>query len=383
MKTILLAPDSFKGSLTAHEAVKAMERGVLAAMPDAVVIRHPVSDGGEGLVRVLLESMGGTVRHTEVSGPLPGQKVSAQWGLSTDGLMAFLEMAEAAGLSLVPVERRDPKITTTFGVGELIRAALDSGARTIILGVGGSVTNDGGAGMAEALGAKFFDNENKPLQRGGAVLQQLSDIDIRGMDPRLKDISLVAACDVRNTLYGEEGASAVYGPQKGATPKDVRLLDSALRRYGECIRSTLNVDVTALPGGGAAGGLGAGLMAFCGAKLKAGIDVVLNATRFDEQLRSADLVMTGEGRIDDQVRFGKALAGVIGRSRRSGVPVAAVVGALQGERRSFVNNDFLIDVETLVDETTTVDEAMCHAAELLSAKTGVLLRRIVRRSHSP
>ena len=383
MKTILLAPDSFKGSLTAHEAAEAMERGVLAAMPEAHVIRHPVSDGGEGLVLVLSESMGGTIRYTDVSGPLPGQRVKARWALSPDGSTAILEMAEAAGLSLVPVEQRDPKSTTTYGVGELLRAALDDGARSIILGIGGSATNDGGAGMAESLGAKLYDRDGKLLQRGGVALQHLSGIDVRGLDARLKDISLIVACDVRNTLCGDEGASAVYGPQKGATPEDVRLLDSALHRYGECLRSDLNIDVFSLPGGGAAGGLGAGLVAFCGAKLKTGIDVVLNATHFDEHLRSADLLITGEGRIDDQVRFGKALAGVIDRSRRAEVPVAAVVGAFLGERSGFVNRNFLVDLETLVDDSTTVDDAMRHAAGLLSARTGILLQRIFRLHHSP
>ncbi|MEX2089666.1 MAG: glycerate kinase [Bacteroidota bacterium] len=383
MKTILLAPDSFKGSLTAHEAVEAMERGVLAITPDAHIIRHPVSDGGEGLVQVLSQAMGGTIRHSFVHGPLPGQKVKARWALSTDGSTAVLEMAEAAGLSLVPVDRRDPKITTTYGVGELLRAALDGGARSIILGIGGSGTNDGGAGLAEALGVKLLDESGHPLQHGGAALQQLSSVDRSGMDGRLKNVSLTVACDVHNTLCGEEGASAVYGPQKGATAEDVQLLDSALHHYGECLRTVLNVDIFAIPGGGAAGGLGAGLVAFCGAKLRPGIDVVLDATRFDEILRSADLVITGEGRIDEQVQFGKALAGVIGRSRRAGIPVAAVVGALQGERNRFVNSDFLVDLETLVDGSTTSHDAMRHAAELLTAKTGVLLRRILRLHHSP
>lgn len=383
MKTIILAPDSFKGSLTAHQAVEAMERGVRAVLPDANVIRHPISDGGEGLVEVLAPTMKGTIRQTEVQGPLPGQRVKARWVLSSDGSTAVVEMAEAAGLELVPKGERDPKRTTTYGVGELLRAALDSGVRSVILGIGGSATNDGGAGMAEALGVRFLDEEGNPLRHGGAALSHLASIDVRGLDPRLKDCSLTVACDVRNILCGEEGASVVYGPQKGATQDDVQHLDAALHRYGECIRSTLNLDVFSLPGGGAAGGLGAGLVVFCGATLRSGIDVVLDATGFDRSLQSADLVITGEGRMDEQVIFGKALAGIITRSHRAGVPVAAVVGSFEGDRTGAVSKESLIDLETLVDEKTSMNHALRYAAELLATRTETLLQRIFPPRHSP
>ena len=380
MKTILIAPDSFKGSLTARDAAAAIERGVREVLPDSTVIQHPISDGGEGLVDILTTALRGTFVTTEVQGPLPGQRVKARWGLSQDKLTAIIEMAEAAGLGLVPAEERDPKITTTYGVGELIGAALDAGASSLVIGIGGSATNDGGAGMAEALGVRFLDQNGMSLARGGAALAKLGRIDVHQKDPRLDAIKAIVASDVQNTLCGEQGASAVFGAQKGATAADVKILDAALLHYGEVIWSTLGVDVLSIPGGGAAGGLGAGLVAFCSAKLKRGIDVVLEATKFDEHLRLADLVITGEGRIDEQVRFGKALSGVIERASQAGVPVLAVVGSLEGDRSAFIDPEFLVDLESLVDSHTTPDMAMRNASALLSKKTGLLVRRYLNTS---
>jgi glycerate kinase len=244
-----------------------------------------------------------------------------------------------------------------------------------VIGIGGSATSDGGAGMAEALGVRFLDESGKPTPEGGGGLTKLHRIDIQKKDPRLEDVEVIVASDVQNALCGSKGASAVYAAQKGATPDDVKILDAALLHYGEMIQSSLGIDVLHIPGGGAAGGLGAGLVAFCGAKLKRGIDVVLEATNFDEHLRSADLVITGEGRIDEQVRFGKALSGVIERASRSGVPVLALVGSLEGERSAFIDPTFLVDLESLVDSHTTLDIAMRDAPALLSKKTQVLLRR--------
>ena len=375
MKTILIAPDSIKGSLSAQDAAAAMERGVKETLSDSVVIKHPISDGGEGLVDILTPALNGTVVTTEVSGPLPGQRVKARWGLSGDQATGIIEMAEAAGLPLVPREKRDPKITTTHGVGELIRAALDAGVSSLIIGIGGSATNDGGAGMAEALGVKFLDVSGLPLDRGGAALGQLHSIDVHEKDPRIDQVEVIIASDVQNTLCGERGASAVYGPQKGASSRDVRILDAALLHYSEVIQSTLGIDVLSIPGGGAAGGLGAGLAAFCGAQLKRGIDVVLQVTNFDDHLRSADLVITGEGRIDKQVRFGKALSGVIERAQQIGIPVVAVVGSVEGNRESFVSSQFLADLESLVDAKITTEEAMRDASALISTKTKLLLQR--------
>lgn len=380
MKSILIAPDSFKGSLTAQEAASAIERGVRRQLPDVTVRMHPISDGGEGLVSVITPALGGRIVETSVHGPLPGQQVEANWGFSADGSIAVIEMAEAAGLPLVPIALRDPKVTTTYGVGELIRAALDARVTTIIMGIGGSATNDGGAGMAEALGVKFLDDSARSIGRGGAVLGNVARIDLSERDRRLGNVDLLVACDVQNTLCGNQGASAIYGPQKGASPSDVVLLDKALGRFADVIRSSTGIDVLEVPGGGAAGGLGAGLVAFCGAKLSRGIDLVLNVTRFEERLREADLVITGEGKIDRQVRFGKALSGVIERALRYKVPVIAVVGAVEGAKELFVNNDFLADLESLVDEHTSPSEAMRNASQLLSQKTGLLLQRYLNRT---
>jgi glycerate kinase len=375
VKTILIAPDSFKGSLIARDAAAAIERGVKEVLPDSIAIQHPISDGGEGLVDILTTALQGTFVTSEVQGPLPGQRVKARWGLSEDRSTAIIEMAEAAGLGLVPEDKRDPKITTTYGVGELIRAALDAGASSLVIGIGGSATNDGGAGMAQALGVRFLDGNGKPLAGGGAALAKLERIDVQKKDPRLGAIKVIVASDVQNILCGEQGASAVFGPQKGATSADVKILDAALLQYGQLVRSTLGIDVLHIRGSGAAGGLGAGLVAFCDAVLKRGIDVVLEATKFDDHLRAADLVITGEGRIDEQVRFGKALSGVIERANRAGVPVLAIAGSLEGDRSAFVSPAFLLDLESLVDSHTTPEMAMRNASTLLSKKTGVLLRR--------
>jgi glycerate kinase len=377
---ILIAPDSFKGSLTAHEAASAIELGVLQALPDATVVRHPISDGGEGLVSVVTPVLGGRMMTTSVSGPLPGQRVDARWGLCADGSVALIEMAEAAGLPLVPLDRRDPKVTTTYGVGELIKAALGAGVTSIIIGIGGSATNDGGAGMAEALGIRFFDSSGNPVGRGGAALLNVAGVDIRGRDPRLDSVEVLVACDVQNTLCGKRGASAVYGPQKGATPSDVSLLDKALERYGTMIQSEMGIDVLEFPGGGAAGGLGAGLVAFCAGTLMRGIDLVLRVTKFDERLRESDLVITGEGKIDQQTYYGKALSGVIERAHRFNVPVVAVVGRVEGVRESFVNNDSFADLESLVDSQTTEADAIRNASLLLSEKTKLLLQRYLSRT---
>lgn len=377
---ILIAPDSFKGSLTANEAASAIERGVLQALPDATVVRHPISDGGEGLVSVVTPVLGGRIMTTSVSGPLPGQRVDARWGLSADGSVALIEMAEAAGLPLVPLDRRDPKVTTTYGVGELIKSTLDAGISSIIIGIGGSATNDGGAGMAEALGVRFFDSSGNPVGRGGAALANVAGVDIRGKDPRLASVEVLVACDVQNTLCGEHGASAVYGPQKGATPSDVSLLDKALERYGTMIQSEMNIDVLEIPGGGAAGGLGAGLVAFCAGTLMRGIDLVLRVTKFDERLQESDLVITGEGKIDRQMYYGKALSGVIERAHRFNVPIVAVVGRVEGEREFFVNDKSFVDLESLVDSQTTEADAIKNASRLLSEKTKLLLQRYLSRT---
>jgi len=377
--TVLVAPDSFKGSLSAHEAAEAMGEGVLHSLPDSRVIRHPVSDGGEGLCEVLTPALGGTIRRSTVSGPLAGQRVEARWGYAPANRTAVIEMAEAAGLLLVPPERRDPRLTTTRGVGELIRLALEEGARTLIVGIGGSATTDGGAGMAQALGIRFLDGNGQPLGPGGAALTALQTIDISGLLPALRTVSVIVACDVRNPLTGPEGAAAVFGPQKGASPADVALLDAALQNYRRRVREATGIDVQTAPGSGAAGGLGAGLLAFCRAELRSGIDVVLDATRFDDSLRTADLVLTGEGRIDAQSGYGKAVSGVVRRSRAAGKPVLAVVGSMSGNPEEYTGADGFDAVATLVNDETPVEEAMARAAETLRVRVASLIRSYLDR----
>jgi glycerate 2-kinase len=381
--TILVAPDSFKGSASASEAAAAIGRGVHDVMPDVQVILHPVSDGGEGLVDVLVPALGGRFVITDVRGPLPGSVVHARWGLSSDRSMAVMEMAQAAGLGLVPEESRDPKVTTTFGVGELIRSALDCGARSLLLGIGGSATNDGGAGMAQALGVRLLDRAGDELAPGGARLQDLDAIDMSGIDPRLDSAHITVACDVRNPLTGPTGASAVYGPQKGATPADVALLDRALTRYRDKILAACGTDVQTIPGSGAAGGLGAALVAFCGARLRSGIDLVLETTGFDRLLAGADLVITGEGRMDEQTLYGKALAGVLHHAGNHGVPVAAVVGSLGAPREVLIGPKSFCAIETLVSETVTPADAIRNAPDHLRRATSSLVRLLARQGTFP
>jgi len=375
--SILIAPDSFKGSLSAQAAAETMREGVRDVLPAAKVVVCPLSDGGEGLLSVLLPALGGEVCMAVVAGPLPGQQVEARWGYVESSHTAIVEMAQAAGLCLVPDEKRDPLIATTFGVGELITHALDRGARTLLIGIGGSATNDGGAGMAQALGVRLQDEAGNVLPRGGAALLRLTAIGMEGIDPRINDATFVVACDVRNPLTGPRGASAVFGPQKGASPGDVVLLDAALTKYGELLQETAHIEVQHVAGGGAAGGLGAGLLAFCGATLCPGIDLVLDQTGFDGALANADLVLTGEGRIDEQTRYGKVLSGVLLRAQRLGVPVAAIVGDIHGNRSDFVGRGGLLDLAVLVDEHTTVHEAIADAGLQIRRKAAELVSRLL------
>jgi glycerate 2-kinase len=375
---VVVAPDSFKGSLDARAVAAAIGAGVRDAIPDAVVVERPVADGGEGLLDVLLPALGGEKRITSVCGPLPGQTVEAAWGYVAGERLAIIEMARAAGLTLVPPERRDPRITTTYGFGELIVAALDAGAERVLVGIGGTATNDGGAGMAEALGVRFLDQDGNRIGRGGASLCGLARIDTSGSDGRMARTSVVVASDVGNPLTGPEGASAVYGPQKGATPAMVEELDRCMERYRQVIREQAGVDVQTIRGSGAAGGAGAALAVFCKAQMRSGIDVVLDAIGFEKCLEGADLVITGEGRLDAQTKSGKALDGILRRARASGVPVAAVVGSMEGDRRSYVRTDAFCDVIGLVDEQTSIAEAIAGAPLLLRRRAETLVRRILQ-----
>ncbi len=324
---IIVAPDSFKGSLSAVEAARAMARGIRAVFPEAEVVELPTADGGEGTMEALVAATGGRLRHATVQGPL-GDPVRAAWGVLGDGRTAVIEMAAASGLTLVPEARRDPRLATTFGTGELVKAALDNGLRRLILGLGGSATNDAGAGLARALGARFLDAAGHDLPEGGAALARLTRIDLAGLDPRLAETELLVACDVDNPLCGPRGASAVYGPQKGATPEIVRELDAALEAFARIARRDTGRDAAEVPGAGAAGGLGAGLLFFTPARLRPGVGIVLEAVGFEARVRGADLVFTGEGRTDAQTVMGKAPVGVAAAAKREGVPVVCLSGGL-------------------------------------------------------
>lgn len=324
-KTFVLAPDSFKESMTAKEVCIAMEKGLRKIYPDASYIHVPMADGGEGTVQSLVDASNGIIHRKEVSGPL-GQPVMAQYGILGDGTTAAIEMASASGIHLVTPDSRDPLRTTTYGTGELIRACLDLGIRKIIIGIGGSATNDGGTGMAEALGAKFLDAQGQPLARGGGDLNKLAHIDVSGLDPRLQEVELIVACDVTNPLCGEHGASRVFGPQKGATPEMVQLLDANLSHYAEVVKQQLGKDIRDVPGAGAAGGLGAGLLIFTQAVLRKGIEIVIEYTGLQGKLDDADVVFTGEGGIDFQTKFGKTPYGVAQAAKEAGKPVIAIAG---------------------------------------------------------
>jgi glycerate 2-kinase len=359
---IIAAPQEYKGTLTAREAAEAMSDGARRAVPAAIVEAVPVSDGGPGLVDAILSSAGGRPRRAPVQDPL-GRVIEAQWGLLEDGT-AVIESAAAGGLGLLQEGERDPRTTTTNGVGQLILAALDEGCHRIIVGVGGSATNDGGAGMAAALGARLLDASGEILPPGGAALAQLDRIDQSGLDRRLSEASVVAAADVTNPLCGPEGASLVYGPQKGASPQVARELDAALRHYADIVERDVGVPVLISPGAGAAGGLGAGLIAFARAKVEPGFEVVANAMGLRERIRGADLLLTGEGRLDGQTGFGKTVAGIARMAAESSVPVLVVPGALGPGWETILPH--VDGVEPIVGDTTTEKDAMSRPAAMLT-----------------
>ncbi len=361
---ILIAPQSLKGSLTAAEAGSAIAQGVRVVYPKAEIEVVPVADGGEGTVQALVDASGGKIIQKMVTGPL-GEPVLAFFGLMGDGSTAAIEMAACAGLPLVPPEKRDPRITTTYGVGELILAALDYGSRHFIIGIGGSATNDGGAGMAQALGAALHSKQGTEIARGGAALATLAHISTSTMDPRLQECTLEVACDVTNPLCGPTGATAVYGPQKGATPEMIEELDKALAHYAQIIEQDLGMSVLEIPGAGAAGGLGAGLMAFLHATLRPGAQIVFEAVDLEERTRKADLVITAEGQIDAQTAYGKSVGAVAEIAKRYDLPVLAFAGSL-GDNYQVVYKLGVDAVTALPSSPMTLTYAMENAARLIS-----------------
>ncbi|MBD3107166.1 glycerate kinase [Bacillus sp. AGMB 02131] len=322
---IVLAPDSFKESMASKEACEAMEKGIKKAAPDATCVHVPMADGGEGTMQSLVDATGGEIRSLQVTGPL-GNPVMAQYGILGDGKTGIIEMSSASGIHLVPSEQRNPLITTTYGTGQLIKACLDYGVEKLLIGIGGSATNDGGAGVVQALGGKLLDQDGKELCFGGGELNKLHMIDLTEFDPRIKNVVVEVACDVNNPLCGEKGASHVFGPQKGATAEMVQRLDANLKHYAGIIYKQLGKDVINAPGAGAAGGLGAGLLVFLNGTLKRGIDLVIEYTRLEEIVKNGDMVWTGEGSIDFQTQFGKTPYGVATVAKKYNKPVIAFAG---------------------------------------------------------
>ncbi|MBD0903207.1 glycerate 3-kinase [Klebsiella grimontii] len=324
---IIIAPDSFKESVSASRCAQAIKAGFVSIFPQAECVCLPIADGGEGTVEAMVEATDGKMVMLPVMGPM-GDFVGAFYGLSGDGQTAFIEMAAASGLMLVPAGERNPLRATSYGTGELIRHALDAGVRHIILGIGGSATVDGGMGMVQALGARFLDERGESVGLGGGALQRLVKIDLSDLDPRLHDCRIEVACDVDNPLLGERGAAAVFGPQKGACIEMVAVLERGLQNYARVMLAATGQDVAPMVGGGAAGGMGAAARVFLNATLKSGIDIVLEAVHLEEALRDADLVITGEGRMDSQTVGGKAPVGVARIAKKYDIPVIGIAGVL-------------------------------------------------------
>jgi len=374
--TVLVAPSGFKESLGAQAVAECMADGVRRAMPQAKVLTAPLADGGEGFTSALVEATGGTMHHRVVTGPV-GDPVPACFGFlgGSEHRTAVIEMAAAAGLRLVPRDRRNPMLTTSHGVGELIRAALDGGAQRILLGCGDSGVNDGGAGMAQALGALLLDADGLPIGHGGGALGSLRRIDLSRLDPRLAAVQLDAAVNWHNVLLGERGVARVFGPQKGATPQQVLALEAGLQRYARIVFDTTGIEVGDIPGGGASGGLGAGFAALLGGRLHPRYEIVMQYLELDRLIEQADLVMTAEGSLDFQTPHGKIPAEVARRAKRRGLPVVALAGTIgKGVR---VNLDHGIDAfASILTRPCTLDEAIADAGKLLTRASEDAMRMV-------
>ncbi|MFC2115023.1 glycerate kinase [Bacteroidota bacterium] len=372
---ILIAPDSFKNALSALEVANAIKRGLMKSLPGTEIIITPMADGGEGTVESLIDATGGKLISVRVHDPLM-RIVESSFGITGDGSAAVIEMAAASGIQLITAEERNPWITSTWGTGELIRAALDQGCQTILLGIGGSATNDCGMGMATALGVSFLGNEGNPVEQGGGALSQVGRIDVSGLDPRIKDTNILVACDVTNPLTGEKGASHVYGPQKGADESTVKKLDRNLADFAGIIRDQLGRDVENVPGAGAAGGLGAGLIAFLGAKLVEGVPAIAERIGLEEKIKEADLVITGEGGMDFQTQFGKTPYGVARIAKRQNKPVIAVAGTL-GEGIEALYKKGFDAIFSILDAPMSLEEAI-KKTPLLLENTGETIGRLLK-----
>ncbi|PZP53537.1 MAG: glycerate kinase [Agrobacterium fabrum] len=374
---VVVAPSGFKESLSAEQAADCIEKGVLRAFPGSVVVKAPMADGGEGFTRALIGATNGTIHPVTVTGPL-GQPVPAFVGFlgGCTERTAVIEMAAAAGLSLVPRDRRNPCLTTSYGVGELVRAALDGGARRILLGCGDSGINDGGAGMAQALGVRLLDAAGRDIDRGGAALTKLDRIDLGNRDPRLSGVRIDAAVNWHNQLLGERGVARVFGPQKGATPEQVEELAAAMEIYAARIKDSTDIDVGSAPGAGASGGLGAAVLGLLCGKLHPRYDIVMQYLDVDDYLRNADLVITAEGSLDGQTPFGKVPAEIARRAKEAGVPVVALAGTIgKGVRLNF---ECGIDAfASILTRPCSLEDAISLAPKLLARAAEDAVRMIM------
>lgn len=371
---IVIAPDSFKGSLTAKQVAESIERGIRKVEKNIHIEKVPMADGGEGTVQSLVDATNGRMIYTKVFDPLM-REIEAFYGILGDGSTAIIEMSAASGLPLISKEEKNPLITTTYGTGQLFMHALNQGCRSFIIGIGGSATNDGGVGMMKALGIRFINSEGQDIGFGGGELDKIHTIDTSGLDDRILDCSITVACDVDNPLCGLRGASRVFGPQKGATEEMVEVLDSNLAHYAKVIKSQLGISIIDVPGAGAAGGLGGGLMAFLKAKLRRGIDIVIDATGLEESVKGAALVITGEGSIDYQTQFGKTPYGVAMVAKKYGIPVIAIAGSIGKDAYALYEKGFN-SIFSIVDKPMTLEEAIENSEVLLENTAERIMRGI-------
>lgn len=370
---ILFAPDSFKGTMSSIKVIELLKDVASKHFTPFETVDVPIADGGEGTVDSLKIATGGEYRQKVVSGPL-GQPVKALYGI-INGDTAVIEMAQASGITLIKDEERNPLLTTTYGTGELIKEALDLGIRKFIVGIGGSATNDGGIGAAQALGVGFLDDSGKEVGFGGQQLSKIRKILVDKIDPRIKESSFTVICDVSNPLTGESGATAVYGPQKGATKEMLEILENGMKNYASVIKDTIGQDIDKMPGAGAAGGLGAALMAFFGARLRPGIETILEIVNFDRLLEGVDLVITGEGRIDGQSVYGKVPVGVASHCRKKGIKVVAIVGSM-GQKAENTYEFGIDSIMTAINKDMELSEALSRSEELLKDAADRMFRMI-------
>ncbi len=369
---IVIAPDSFKGALSSTRVANAIEEGVKKAWEGVETRKIPMADGGEGTVEAMVEATGGRIVYVDVTGPL-GNVIHSFYGILGDGETAVIEMAAASGLPLVPMEKRNPLYTTTYGTGELIRHAFENKCRKLIIGIGGSATNDGGMGMAQALGIRFLDKYGKVLGFGGQELEKIHQIDMSELSPHIKSTEILVACDVTNPLCGERGASYVFGPQKGATPETVKRLDEGLRNFSAVIKGQLNLEIKDLPGAGAAGGLGGGLVAFLDARLESGIQIMIQSSNLEQTIKDSDLVITGEGKTDEQTAFGKVPYGIGQIAKKYNIPVVCLSGALSEGSEQLYNHG-VTALFSAIHRDMTLKEAMDNTYEMVKSASENIVR---------